>query len=298
MNPDPNCLFMTSCHREALAGLLYAVSRHKAFVVLTGDAGTGKTSLLRALIRSAESAAFSLILTPRVSADEFLELILLDFGIKEIPASKSQRLHRLQELLIEFHHQGKAPVLIVDEAHTLSPEALEEIRLLTNFETTEEKLLQIVLAGQSDLAALLNREDLRQVKQRIEVRMDLKPLATTDVASYLEYRWSTAGGRLPMPFKDGAIALIAAASRGIPRVINCICDNALLLAYAGQETSIGTAHIEHVLRDFDLPAPGTATRNGLGGRPTPKQPIIPSSSVAQLRALTPEKLATRIKVQH
>ncbi len=262
MNPDPNCLFMTPSHREAFAGLLYAISRRKGFVVLTGEAGTGKTSLLRALIRSTDAAKFSVILTPRLSSDEFLELALLDFGVAEVPASKSQRIYKLQEVLLELRLQGKAPVLMVDEAHTLSPETLEEIRLLTNFETSEEKLLQIVLAGQSDLAATLNREDLRQLKQRVEVRMDLKPLTSSDVGAYMRYRWLRAGGSKPLPFSEQAIALIAKASRGIPRLVNSICDNALLLAYAGEELLIAPGHIHHVLRDLDLGEAEPARSNG------------------------------------
>ena len=157
---------------------------------------------------------------------------------------------------------GSAPVLMVDEAHTLSPETLEEIRLLTNFETAEEKLLQIILAGQSDLATMLNRQDLRQLKQRIEVRMDLKPLAPADVGAYMRYRWSHAGGSAPLPFSPEAIALIAKASRGIPRVVNCICDNALLLAYAGEEAVIASGHVLHVLRDLDLDETESARSNG------------------------------------
>jgi general secretion pathway protein A len=262
MNPDPNCLFMTPSHREAFAGLLYAISRRKGFVVLTGEAGTGKTSLLRALIRSTDAAKFSVILTPRLNADEFLELALLDFGVSEVPASKSQRIYKLQEILLELRLQGKAPVLMVDEAHTLSPETLEEIRLLTNFETSDEKLLQIVLAGQDDLATTLNREDLRQLKQRIEVRMDLKPLTPSDVGAYMRYRWSRAGGTEPLPFSEQAIALIAEASRGIPRLVNSICDNALLLAYAGEELLIAPGHVHHVLRDFDLGEPEPARSDG------------------------------------
>jgi len=262
MNPDPNCLFMTPSHREAFAGLLYAISRRKGFVVLTGEAGTGKTSLLRALIRSADSAKFSVILTPRLSSDEFLELALLDFGVTDVPRSKSQRIYKLQEILLELRLQGKAPVLMVDEAHTLSPETLEEIRLLTNFETSEEKLLQIVLAGQNDLAATLNREDLRQLKQRIEVRMDLKPLTYSDVGAYMHYRWSRAGGSEPLPFSAQAIILIAKASRGIPRLVNSICDNALLLAYAGEELLIAPGHIHHVLGDLDLAEPESVRNNG------------------------------------
>ncbi len=165
MNPDPNCLFMTPSHREAFAGLLYGVSQRKGFIVMTGEAGTGKTSLLRALIKSSDAAKFSVILTPRLNSDEFLELALLDFGVTDVPQSKSQRIYKLQEVLLELRLR-QSSVLVVDEAHTLSPETLEEIRLLTNFETSEEKLLQIVLAGQNDLATTLNREDLRQLKQR------------------------------------------------------------------------------------------------------------------------------------
>ncbi len=262
MNPDPNSLFMTPSHREAFAGLLYAISRRKGFVVLTGDAGTGKTSLLRALIRSAVSAKFSVILTPRLTSDEFLELALLDFGVVDVPDAKSRRIVKLQEVLLELRLQGKAPVLMVDEAHTLSPETLEEIRLLTNFETTEEKLLQIVLAGQNDLAATLNRHDLRQLKQRIEVRMDLKPLSSADVGAYMRHRWSRAGGSEPVPFSGEAIALIASASRGIPRLVNSVCDNALLLAYAGEDLLITAGHVHQVMRDLDLSEPEPVRGNG------------------------------------
>ena len=262
MNPDPSCLFMTRSHREALAGLLYAISRRKGFVVLTGDAGTGKTSLLRAVIRSAESSRFSVILTPRLNSDEFLELALLDFGLTEVPETKSQRIAKLQELLMDLRLRGIAPVLMVDEAHTLSPETLEEIRLLTNFETNEEKLLQVVLAGQNDLAATLNRDDLRQLKQRIEVRMALKPLELADVGAYIQHRWTHAGGGIPSPFANDAIALIAKASGGIPRLVNSICDNCLLLAYASEKSQIAVGHVQQVLRDLDLGDPTLARRNG------------------------------------
>lgn len=288
MNPDPSCLFMTPSHREAFAGLLYAISRRKGFVVLTGEAGTGKTTLLRALIRSADAARFSVILTPRLNSDEFLEMALLDFGVADVPASKSQRIFKLQEILLELRSQGKAPVLMVDEAHTLSPETLEEIRLLTNFETTEEKLLQIVLAGQDDLAATLNREDLRQLKQRIEVRMDLKPLASAEVGAYMRHRWSRAGGSEPLPFSVDAIALIARASRGIPRLVNSICDNALLLAYAGEELLISVGHVHQVVRDFDL---GESQQARSNGRPAVRQdfnsPATPKESPQNRSAIVP-----------
>ena len=287
MNPDPTCLFMTRSHREAFAALLYAISRRKGFVVLTGDAGTGKTSLLRALIRSADSSRFSVILTPRLNSDEFLELALLDFGVTQIPETKSQRIFKLQELLMDLRLQGIAPVLMVDEAHTLSPETLEEIRLLTNFETNEEKLLQVVLAGQNDLAATLNRNDLRQLKQRIEVRMDLKPLEPADVGAYIQYRWTHAGGSVPSPFATEAIALIVKASGGIPRLVNSICDNCLLLAYASEKSLIGVGQVQQVLRDFDLGEQTVVRRNGsrlpldhLNRRPAPELRSVKRASSA------------------
>jgi general secretion pathway protein A len=197
-------------------------------------------------------------------------LALMDFGVTEVPATKSKRILKLQELLLELRLEGKAPVLIVDEAHTLSPETLEEIRLLTNFETTEEKLLQIVLAGQNDLAAILNRSDLRQLKQRIEVRMDLRPLVDSEVGPYMQHRWIRAGGSTTLPFAHAATALIAKGSRGIPRLVNSICDNALLLAYANDEPLIGAGHIQHVLRDLDLCGP-QPMRTNLNNRSLPEE---------------------------
>ena len=308
MNPDPGCLFMTTSHREAFASLLYAISSHKGFIVLTGDAGTGKTSLLRALIKVADSATFSVILTPTLSSEEFLELALLDFGVVNPPASKAQRIVRLQELLLEMRLSGKSPVLVVDEAQKLSPEVLEEIRLLTNFETTEQKLLQIVLAGQNDLTATLNRHDLRQLKQRIEVRMSLRPLSTQDLKGYLHHRWQHAGGDT-LPFTAEAIALIGSASHGIPRVVNAICDNALLLAYAGGETKIGAAHIQHVLRDLDPSDGDTLPRNGslrarpsVNGGATHEEPPFPRSSPISPRSFlsleedeSPNKTPSRMR---
>jgi general secretion pathway protein A len=258
VTPDPNWLLMTPTHRESLSGLLYAVYRRKGFVVLTGEAGTGKTVLLRALMRSSKAAQFSVVLNPTLTRDEFMEMVLLDFGINDIPHSKAQRLVRLQDMLSEMQTQGIAPVLIVDEAQRLSVELLEEIRLLTNFETADRKLLQIILAGQPELAGVLSRHELRQLKQRIEIRLEIKPLSAAEVGIYIQHRWTRAGGGTPVPFSTDALATIASASNGIPRLVNVICDTSLLLAYASRDSAVKGGHVRQALRDLDLREPRRA----------------------------------------
>ncbi|HLN03602.1 MAG TPA: AAA family ATPase [Bryobacteraceae bacterium] len=253
MTPDPAFLFLTGAHREALAGLSYAVLGGKGFVVLTGDAGTGKTTLLTKMLRSIppSRAAFSVVLNPMLSPDEFLEMALLDFGIRSVPASKAQRLILLREYLSDARKQGKISVLVVDEAHKLSPSVLEEIRLLSNFELADTKLLQIVLAGQNELATVLNREDLRQLKQRISVRLTLPALSRTDVEHYVQHRWTKAGGQTH-PFNHEAVGQIAHWSMGIPRLVNVLCDNGLVLAF-GEGTKVVTAqHVAEVAADLEL----------------------------------------------
>jgi general secretion pathway protein A len=204
-----------------------------------------------------------------------LELVLLDFGITDVPLSKARRIIRLQELFVDLHEQGKVPVLIVDEAHKLSLEVLEEIRLLTNFESTKGKLLQIVLAGQSELADLLNRDDLRQVKQRIEIRLQVRPLAGGEIGNYMRHRWQCAGGSAALPFSAEAISLVAGASRGIPRLVNSICDNALLIAHAGGDSWITVDQLRQVLRNLDLP-------ECLGEQYTSENPARPTGGTDHL----------------
>ncbi len=284
MTPDPALLFLTASHREALAGLNYAILSRKGFVVLTGEAGTGKTTLLTAVLQSMPStrAQFSLILNPTLTPAEFLEMALLDFGLSDIPVSKAQRLLRLQQFLIETHRQGRVAVLIVDEAHKLGPDLLEEIRLLTNFETAQGKLLQIVLAGQSELGELLNRDDLRQLKQRVAVRLSIQPLSPPEVERYIRHRWAKAGAVIEPPFRADAISRITAWSRGVPRVVNAICDNALLLAFGENQATIAAHHILEVVADLDLLG-GT---NGYG-KPVAAAPLAPSAPPQPLTAAQP-----------
>ncbi len=234
VTPDPKFVFLSYRHRNALAGLTYAILSRKRFVVLTGDVGTGKTTLITTALRylPAARARFSVILNPTLSAAETLEAILAAFGVTEIPASKVQRLSVLDCLLKSDQRQGKITTLIIDEAHKLRTEALEEIRLMGNLDS-----LQIVLVGQNELTDVLNREDLRPLRQRVAIRLALEPLSAAEVGQYISHRWSRAGGQLPSPFSNEAMQAITQRSRGIPRLINTICDNALLLALQ-EEVSI------------------------------------------------------------
>jgi general secretion pathway protein A len=254
MTPDPNLLFMTECHRDALAGVTYSILTGKGFVVLVGDAGTGKTTVISRMLRYVpkDKATFSVLLNPTLTPEEFLESVLVDFGIQDIPVSKVQRLVKLQEFVTEAHANGKTCVVVVDEAHKLSPEVLEEIRLLTNFENAERKLLQILLAGQTELATILNRADLRQLKQRIAVRCNLNPLSPKEVQAYMAFRWAGAGAENPLPFEATAVQTIAGVSRGIPRIINVICDNALVLAFSEGKPIVTAAHADQAIRDLEL----------------------------------------------
>jgi len=252
LTPDTRFLVMTETHCNAKAGLIYSITSGKGFTVLTGDAGTGKTTLLRSVIKSipAERLCFSLLVHPDLTPDEFSDMAVSDFGLGR-GMSKTERLRKLQEYLLEVHEAGKIAVLFVDEAHRLSAETLEEIRLWTNFESETKKLLQIVLVGQDELDGLLNRRELRQLKQRVEVRLHIGHLSAEEVPVYIAHRWTRAGGSR-QPFSSAAIRLICQFSAGIPRLINTICDNALVLGFAGGAPIITEEHVSEATRDLHL----------------------------------------------
>lgn len=256
LTPDPEFLYLTPQHREALAGLTYAILSRKGFVVLTGKAGTGKTTLLTRILAHlpVSRVQSSVIVNPTLTPAEFLEAALLDFGFQEIPPSKAQRVSMLQSFLWSGQRQGKVSALIVDEAHKLTGDVLEEIRLLGNFESANDKLLQVVLVGQKELDDLLNRESLRQFKQRISLRLAIDPLSEAEVGRYIRHRWATAGGS-QLPFSPNALAAIAEASEGIPRVVNVLCDGALIQAFADESQSVEFGHVLVVCRELQLDEP-------------------------------------------
>lgn len=253
MTADPAFLFVTKQHHEALVGLTNAVLHRKGFLVLSGVAGCGKTTLLTWVLErlSCDKLLSSVILNPTLTREEFLELMMLDFGITNIPASKAQRLWTLQNFLLASAKQGKINVLIVDEAHKLSYELLEEIRLLGNLECGEEKLLQILLLGQSELDELLSRPDLWQLKQRVSVRLEIGSLAPGEVEHYVQHRWTVAGGRTH-PFAPEAIEHIQRWSKGIPRLINALCDNSLTQAFADESRIVSARHVDSAAEDLLL----------------------------------------------
>ena len=249
LRADPKFLFLSQRHREKLAGLAYGILNHKKFLVLTGDIGTGKTTLISAVSRylPASRARFSVIAGHTLSPSELLEMTLLNFGVKEIPASTAGRIHQLQQFCEQGDQDGKVSAVIFDEAHKLSVLALEEIRLLGNLNS-----LGIVLAGQTELNEVLEHPELRALKQRICLRLTVEPLQEREVPQYVHYRWKKAGGEQLPPFSQKALAAVAQYSKGVPRLINSLCDNALMSASEQENSLVEPAHVNDAANRLHL----------------------------------------------
>jgi general secretion pathway protein A len=255
LTPNPKYLFLTSRHREALSTLEYGLSSAKAITVLIGEAGTGKTTLLQAAIESDRCRGVDKVHlnNPALTRPEFLALLARRFGLSpRAEESKAVLLTELEDVLRARRARGEIVALVIDEAQSLSAVLLEEIRLLANIETPFEKLLPLVLAGQPELRDRLNEPGLRQLKQRVTLRCEIGSFTLEETASYISTRVSTAGGDSLRLFSREAVVLIHERSRGIPRLVNVICDNALLTGFGLGRHAVDRAIVREVTRDFDL----------------------------------------------
>lgn len=266
LTPNPQFLHLTTQHLEALSNLEYGLSTAKPITVLVGEAGTGKTTLLGAAMASDRCRGVQCVClrNPALTRAEFVELLARQFRLSDAArTSKASLLEELESLLRERRTRQEITALIIDEAQTVSDEILEEIRLLANIEEATERFLPLVLVGQPELAARLNHPRLRQLKQRVALRCEIKPFSLWDTASYITARIQTAGGDAARMFTRDAVVMIHERARGIPRTINVICENALLTGLALDQPLIGKAIIQEVCKDFDYDshASGEADRS-------------------------------------
>lgn len=291
--PNPRFLLLTSRHSEALSNLEYGVTGRKGITVLLGEAGTGKTTVIRTALQRWETAGHKVayVNNPTLSRDEFVERLSQAFDLEPTAAaSKARMLSALTELVMQRHAAGQITGLLIDEAQSLPNELLEEIRLLANIETSEEKVFPVVLAGQPELADRLNTVGLRQLKQRVGLRCQLAPLEVRETAAYIAGRIRLAGGIAAQLFTREAVMAIHEHSRGIPRVINVICDNALLAAFAANQKPVPVGLVTDVCRDFDLDAPEPAEAQAEPGA------VLDTGALDKLRKEAPADTAAASSV--
>src|SRR5579863_8023450 len=280
VNPDPRYLYLTRHIQEALACLIYGIQTRKGFVLLTGEVGTGKTTVLNKLLEWSrqEGIATAFMFNPRLSEVEFFDFMLTDFGIPSDSTMKSRTLLKLNQWLLDQYQRGSRAILVVDEAQNLSAEMLEEIRLLTNLETATEKLLQIVLAGQPELEEKVNDPQLRQLRQRITLWAKTRPLTLLETHGYIKERLRIAGSTGEEIFSSAAIEVIHRHSAGIPRIINLLCEHALISAFVEHSKTVSENIVEEVARDFDLQEMDTETSPKTAGS---GHPILVDHGVPQ-----------------
>ncbi len=254
VNPDPRYLFLTNEIEEALSGLMYGIQNRKGFITLTGEVGTGKTTLINRLLEwlHQRRVRTAFLFNSRMNTSQLFDFILAEFGISCETRSKSQQLMRLNQWLLDRYRAGETTVLIVDEAQNLTYPVLEEIRLLTNLETSTEKLLQIVLSGQQELEEKLKLPELRQLRQRIMLRCKTSPLTKEQTHDYIAERLRIAGASGELIFPPKTVETIHLYSLGIPRVVNLICEHSLINAYVEQQRSISSKIVEDVAHEFQL----------------------------------------------
>jgi general secretion pathway protein A len=268
LTPDPKYLYRSQSHANAFELLQYAIERREGFVVVTGDIGTGKTTLCRAILDQLDRKTFTaLVLNPFISEEDLLRLILQDFGVvsrEEIKrgrlngVTKQELIDTLNDFLLSLLPLGASALLIIDEAQNLPLQVLEQIRMLSNLETDKEKLLQIVLVGQLNLRDLLRSPELRQLDQRVSIRYQLRPLTREETGAYVAHRLTIAGGGAAVAFTPKAIATVHRYTGGIPRLINLVCDRALLGGYSARTTRIAPPLVDRAAYNLDLQPRGSA----------------------------------------
>jgi general secretion pathway protein A len=266
MTPDPAMLYLGESHREGLATLVYGVRSGKGFVVLTGEVGTGKTTLLHALLGQLDAdTASAFVFNPRLDPLDFFRILFDEYGIEKPCRTKAEYLLALNQFLIERLARNQKTLLIIDEAQTLPPAMLEEVRLLSNLETPTAKLIQIMLVGQPELNDMLARPHLRQLRQRIGLRHHLRPLEARELDDYIDERLTLAGYTGKGIFKRSARSEIYRVTGGVPRLVNVVCDGALLAGYARGSNALGADVIREVARDLGLSgATGEFSNDGPG----------------------------------
>jgi putative secretion ATPase (PEP-CTERM system associated) len=252
LSPDPEYLYLSRVHREALDHLRYGVESRAGFIIITGEIGAGKTTLLQSLLqRVDERTVVARIVNTTLEPRELLETILIDFGLETNGKSKPALLRDLGQFLVQLRAQGRRPLLVVDEAQNLTEASLEEVRLLSNLETEKSKLLQILLVGQPNLRDTIASPELEQFRQRVAVSYHLTALDAPDTAAYINYRLEHAAIGEPMRFPADAADLVHSLSGGVPRIINVICDAALVFGYAEERRKIDRALVQEVVRELE-----------------------------------------------
>ncbi len=253
ITPDPRFLYLSPTHQDALQHLKYGVREKKGFIVLVGEVGCGKTTLCRRFLNELDPAHYdtALILNPRITETQMLKAVLTDLGETKLARSQNDLVAQMNRVLLDRIEKGRDIVLIIDEAQNLKFEVLEQIRLLSNLETDKQKLLQIVLMGQPELKDVLARDELRQLRQRILVHYELHPLSAVDVAHYIQHRLSLAGGNGRPSFTRWALRKLHKGSGGIPRILNNLCDKALLAAFVRESDEVTYWDVRRALKDTE-----------------------------------------------
>ena len=253
ITPDPRFLYLSPTHLEALQHLKYGVREKKGFIVLVGEVGCGKTTLCRRFLNELDPSHYdtALILNPRVTETQMLKAILTELGETKLGRSQNDLVAQVNRVLLDRIEKGRDIVLIIDEAQNLKFEVLEQIRLLSNLETDKQKLLQIVLMGQPELKEVLAREELRQMRQRILVHYELHPLTPSDMAHYIQHRLTLAGGNGRPSFTKWAMRSIHRASGGVPRIVNNLCDKAMLSAFIRESDEVNYWDVRRAVKDME-----------------------------------------------